>query len=86
MSNELESRLYIFTSIDGHSAERVHLFISGGIFDTVWRKVPFDAVIDIFQFHDLRHAFATRMLRETQNIETTNRDLNPALLFCLTDS
>lgn len=72
-SNVMESRRYVFTRIDGHSAERIQIVASGGVFGTVWRKALLDAGIDNFRFHDLRHTFATRMLRKTQNISLVSK-------------
>ncbi|MEM5541791.1 site-specific integrase [Sulfitobacter sp. AS92] len=72
-SNVMESRRYVFTRVDGHSAERIQIVASGGVFGTVWRKALLDAEIDNFRFHDLRHTFATRMLRKTQNISLVSK-------------
>ncbi|KEJ97401.1 Site-specific recombinase XerD [Pseudosulfitobacter pseudonitzschiae] len=72
-SNVMESRRYVFTRVDGHSAERIQIVASGGVFGTVWRKALLDAGIDNFRFHDLRHTFATRMLRKTQNISLVSK-------------
>tara|TARA_R110002049_G_scaffold23545_10_gene83676 strand:+ start:57611 stop:58687 length:1077 start_codon:yes stop_codon:yes gene_type:complete len=72
-SNVMESRRYVFTRVDGHSAERIQIVASGGVFGTVWRKALLDAGIENFRFHDLRHTFATRMLRKTQNISLVSK-------------
>jgi integrase len=72
-SNVMESRRYVFTRVDGHSAERIQIIASGGVFGTVWRKALMDAGIENFRFHDLRHTFATRMLRKTQNISLVSK-------------
>lgn len=72
-SNIMESRRYVFTRVDGHSAERIQIVASGGVFGTVWRKALLEAGIDNFRFHDLRHTFATRMLRKTQNISLVSK-------------
>lgn len=74
-SNVIENRRYVFTRVDGHSAERIQIVASGGVFGTVWRKAMLDAGIDNFRFHDLRHTFASRMLRQTQNISLVSKML-----------
>lgn len=74
-SNVMENRKFVFTRVDGHSAERIPIVASGGVFGTAWRKALQDAAIDDFRFHDLRHTFATRMLRATQNISLVSKML-----------
>lgn len=72
-SNVIANRKYVFTRVDGHSAERIPIVASGGVFGTVWRKALDRAGIHDFRFHDLRHTFATRMLRRTQNISLVSK-------------
>lgn len=74
-SNVVENRRFVFTRVDGHSKERIPIVASGGVFGTVWRKALSDAGITDFRFHDLRHTFATRMLRKTQNISLVSKML-----------
>ncbi|MEP2781075.1 MAG: site-specific integrase [Pseudoruegeria sp.] len=74
-SNVLEHRKLVFTRIDGHSLERIPILPGGGVFGTAFRKALKDADIDNFRFHDLRHTFATRMLRRTQNISLVSKML-----------
>lgn len=74
-SNVIGNRRFVFTRVDGHSAERIPIVASGGVFGTIWRKALVDAGIDNFRFHDLRHTFATRMLRKTQNISLVSKML-----------
>jgi len=85
-SNVMESRRYVFTRVDGHSAERIQIIASGGVVRTVWRKALLDAGIDNFRFHDLAShlrdqdvaqdartsAWCQNWLGHT-NIETTSR-------------
>ncbi|OAN71128.1 integrase [Sulfitobacter sp. EhC04] len=74
-SNVLVHRKLVFTRIDGHSLERIPIVAGGGVFGTAFRKALRDAGIDNFRFHDLRHTFATRMLRRTQNISLVSKML-----------
>ncbi|MBB3995918.1 integrase [Sulfitobacter undariae] len=74
-SNVLAHRKLVFTRVDGHSLERIPIVASGGVFGTVFRKALDDAGVDNFRFHDLRHTFATRMLRRTQNISLVSKML-----------
>jgi len=43
---------------------------------TEWQRLTKRAGIKGFRFHDLRHTTATRLLRETGNLETVRRALN----------
>lgn len=72
-SNVIENRRYVFTRVCEQTAERIPIVASGGVFGTVWRKSLSDAGIDNFRFHDMRHTFATRMLRKTQNISLVSK-------------
>ena len=72
-SNVIENRRYVFTRVCEQTAERIQIVASGGVFGTVWRKALLDAGIDNFRFHDMRHSFATRMLRKTQNISLVSK-------------
>jgi integrase len=43
---------------------------------TEWQRLAKRAGVANFRFHDLRHTTATRLLRETGNLETVRRALN----------
>jgi len=45
----------------------------GGVFNAEFRDALTAAGIVDFRFHDLRHTFATRMLRQTGNIKLVSR-------------
>lgn len=72
-SNVLAHRSRVFTRVDRQTMDRVPIVSNGGVFGTAWRKALKDAEIDDFRFHDLRHTFATRMLRQTQNLKLVSR-------------
>lgn len=72
-SNIIANRGYVFTRICGHTAERIPITSNGGVFGTAWRKALLDAGIEDYHFHDNRHTFATRMLRQTQNLKLVSR-------------
>lgn len=74
-SNVLAHRGLVFTRLCGQTAERIPIVASGGVFGTIWRKALLDANIENMRFHDLRHTFATRMLRQTQNISLVSKML-----------
>ncbi|WP_370645704.1 tyrosine-type recombinase/integrase [Epibacterium sp. Ofav1-8] len=73
-SSQIEHRKYVFTYLtdDKENPERrrirqnSHLFVD---FRDALRK----AEIEDFRFHDLRHTFATRMLRSTGNLKLVSR-------------
>ena len=72
-SNLVSNRSYVFTRVCGHTAERIPIGSNGGVFGTVWRQALADAGIEDYHFHDNRHTFATRMLRQTQNLKLVSR-------------
>lgn len=72
-SNIVQHRRFVFTRVDGHSAERIPIGSNGGVFGTVWRGSLASAGIVNFRFHDLRHTFCTRMLRNTNNLKLVSR-------------
>ena len=45
---------------------------------TAWRRIRKAAGVSGFRFHDLRHDFATKLLRETGNLKLVQRALNHA--------
>lgn len=72
-SNIIANRAHVFTRVCGHTAERIPIGSNGGVFGTVWRQALKDAGIQDYHFHDNRHTFATRMLRQTQNLKLVSR-------------
>jgi integrase len=60
---------------DGRSkGERYPLTLSG--VKTRWRRTRADAGVSDFRFHDFRHDFATKLLRQTGNLKLVSRALN----------
>ncbi|UPT93373.1 site-specific integrase [Bradyrhizobium barranii subsp. apii] len=45
---------------------------------TMWRRTRAAAGVSGFRFHDFRHDFATKLLRETKNLKLVQRALNHA--------
>lgn len=72
-SNVMRERQYVFTRINEKTAERVRIVPNGGVFGVAFRKSVRDAGIDNFRFHDIRHTFATRVLRQTKNIKLVSK-------------
>lgn len=50
-----------------------HRFTQGGGIMGVFRAALAEAEIENFRFHDLRHTFATRLLRQTGNLKLVSR-------------
>jgi integrase len=50
---------------------------AGGV-RAAWRRLRDQAEVSNFRFHDFRHDFATKMLRETRNLKLVQRALNHA--------
>lgn len=72
-SNVIEARRFVFTRIDKQTHERTRIVPKGGVFNAQFRKAVADAEIQNFRFHDLRHTFATRMLRQTKNLKLVSQ-------------
>lgn len=72
-SNVIDARRYVFTRIDKNSLERIPIVPKGGVFNAEFRQALADAEIEDFRFHDLRHTFATRMLRQTRNLKLVSK-------------
>lgn len=72
-SNVIEARRHVFTRIDKQTGERTRIVPKGGVFNQQFRKAVADAKIPDFRFHDLRHTFATRMLRQTKNLKLVSQ-------------
>ncbi|MDP0929039.1 site-specific integrase [Paracoccus onubensis] len=70
-----EDRRFVFTYEDQRSKDRHRRKItaSGGGLMEDFRDALELAEIEDFRFHDLRHTFATRMLRETGNLKLVSR-------------
>ena len=45
---------------------------------TQWRRLRKRAGVDGFRFHDFRHDFGSKLLRETHNLKLVQRALNHA--------
>jgi integrase len=56
--------------------KRYQLTISG--VKTRWRRMRKQAGVSDFRFHDFRHDFATKLLRQSRNLKLTQRALNHA--------
>lgn len=76
-SNVLRERPYVFTWLS-EDGERYRIDPSGGHIWTFWREAVAAAEIEDFRFHDLRHTFATRLLRQTGNLKLVSRLLGHA--------
>ncbi len=72
-SNVQSHGRYVFTRLDKQTLERTRIVAQGGVFNAQFRKAVQDAEIEDFRFHDLRHTFATRMLRQTNNLKLVSR-------------
>ena len=72
-SNVTRHRQRVFTRVHGKTLERVPIVPNGGVFGEVWREAISKAKIPNFRFHDLRHTFCTRMLRQTGNLKMVCR-------------
>lgn len=71
-SNVMRERMFVFTYL-GVDGERYSINPTGGHIWKLWREALAGAEIYDFRFHDLRHTFATRMLRQTGNLKLVSR-------------
>ena len=71
-SNTLVHRSFVFTFEDRNTGERKPIPKTGGPWRS-WTQALTRAEIDNFRFHDLRHTFGTRMLRQTQNLKLVSK-------------
>ncbi|MBV7378518.1 tyrosine-type recombinase/integrase [Maritimibacter dapengensis] len=71
-ANTPGTRGYVFTYL-GTDGSRYPINPTGGYIWVQWRKALSDAEIEDFRFHDLRHTFATRLLRQTGNLKQVSR-------------
>lgn len=69
----IEVRRYVFTRVDKNTADRVRIIPKGDVFNTEFRKAVSEAEIVDFRFHDLRHTFATRMLRQSRDLKLVSK-------------
>ena len=45
---------------------------------SAWKRIRASAAVTDFRFHDFRHDFATKLLRETRNLKLVQQALNHA--------
>ncbi|WP_283177864.1 site-specific integrase [Gemmobacter sp. 24YEA27] len=73
-AEDLPHSRYVLTYVNhkakGHPRHRITP--TGGIMEK-WKEALVAAGIENFRFHDLRHTFATRMLRQTGNLKLVSR-------------
>lgn len=79
-SNVMAHRRYVFTRVSQQTGERIPIVPNGGVFNTAFRKALADAGIEDFRFHDLRHTFATRLLRRSRNLKLVSKCLGHTML------
>ncbi|NIZ60864.1 site-specific integrase [Sedimentitalea sp. CY04] len=72
-SNVISARRHVFTRINKNNLERIQIVAKGGVFNTQFRESLAKAGIEDFRFHDLRHTFATRMLRQTRDLKLVSK-------------
>lgn len=73
---------FVFTYIaqrtrDGRVKDERHPLTKHGV-KTAWRRLRKRAGVTGFRFHDFRHDFASKLLRETGNLKLVQRALNHA--------
>ena len=66
-------RAYVLTYVDEQTGQRRRINPNGGGIHGDFHKAVVAAGIEDFRFHDLRHTFATRMLRQTGNLKLVSR-------------
>jgi integrase len=71
-SNTIAHRSYVFTYLSADEVERRPIPKNSHLWED-FRQATTDAGIENFRFHDLRHTFATRMLRTTGNLKLVSR-------------
>ncbi|MFN3314797.1 MAG: tyrosine-type recombinase/integrase [Hyphomonas sp.] len=79
-SNLPEHRPFVFTfeDLSRKNKPRRRIVASGGGLMEDFRAALAAAEIEDFRFHDLRHTFATRLLRQTGNLKLVSRLLGHA--------
>jgi len=84
----------ILWPLRGHHSDRVFTYVAEGTrngrvrgqrypitkngLNACWRRIRAEADVADFRFHDFRHDFATKVLRETGNLKLVQRALNHA--------
>ncbi len=76
-SGTMTHRRFVFTYVSDDGQERRAIPRNSHIWE-IFRAAVDAAEIDDFRFHDLRHTFATRMLRATGNLKLVSRLLGHA--------
>lgn len=71
-ADSLPAARHVLTFVDQASGERRPITASGAIM-VAFRDAVAKAEIEDFRFHDLRHTFATRLLRQTQNLKLVSK-------------
>jgi integrase len=66
-------RAYVLTYVDEQTGQRRRINPNGGGIHGDFHKAVVAAGIEDFRFHDLRHTFATRLLRQTGNLKLVSR-------------
>jgi integrase len=64
---------YVLTYLDTATKHRKRIISNGGGLAQDWADAVKRAKIPDFRFHDLRHTFATRLLRQTGNLKLVSR-------------
>lgn len=64
---------YVLTFVDEQTGERRKVNKQGGAIHRSFHKATIAAKIEDFRFHDLRHTFATRVLRQQQNLKVVQK-------------
>lgn len=77
-SDVASERPFVFTYVDQLRKKRLRIHAEGGGIATDFREAVSAAEIEDFRFHDLRHTFATRLLRKTGNLKLVSRLLGHA--------
>jgi integrase len=78
-ATDLPHARYVLTYINHRTKPpQIHRITpTGGIME-VWKAALIEADVRNFRFHDLRHTFATRLLRQTGNLKLVSRLLGHA--------
>ncbi len=71
-ATSLPAARHVLTFVDQATAERRQI-TPGGAIMVAFRDAVTAAGIEDFRFHDLRHTFATRLLRQTQNLKLVSK-------------
>lgn len=84
-SNVMAARSFVFTYVNKLNGDRLPFSEGGGIWED-WRSALREAGIANFRFHDLRHTFATRLLRKSRNIALVSQllghsDIETTMLY-----